>query len=425
MASGPVNVVVADVVQKTVPIFSEYVGQTDANTTVELRARVDGFLQKINFKEGQPVKKRQVLFVIDKRQYEADLQSAKAGESKAKADLGQAQQRTDVIQAQAQLADAKAVYTKAKSDLDRLEPLAKEKAVTQLELDAAIAAEKSAQATVDAKKANLKNVEDAVQYTIARAQAEVANAHAKVTQAQLQLSYCTVTSPINGIIGFKKVDVGNLVGHDSLLTTVSNSDPLLVNFNMSETQYLDLTGPGGAGVSPGGIKFQLILSNDSIHPYPGTFKVVDRTVDPQTGTMKVQASFPNPRSYLRPGQFAKVRAPVAMRKDAILVPQRAIQEVQGSKTVMVVDDENKVSVRTLTLGEKSDQNYIVLQGLSAGERVIVEGMQKVTPGSEVVPETAPAAAPSTGPSTAAGAGESSQKAPSKRGSGTSDCPEGR
>src|SRR6516225_3897933 len=158
MASGPVNVVVADVVQKTVPIFSEYVGQTDANTTVELRARVDGFLQKINFKEGQPVKKRQVLFVIDKRQYEADLQSAKAAESKAKADLGQAQQRTDVIQAQAQLADAKAVYTKAKSDLDRLEPLAKEKAVTQLELDAAIAAEKSAQATVDAKKANLKNV---------------------------------------------------------------------------------------------------------------------------------------------------------------------------------------------------------------------------------------------------------------------------
>jgi membrane fusion protein (multidrug efflux system) len=433
MAAGPVTVVVADVVQKTVPIFSEYVGQTDANTTVELRARVEGFLQKINFKEGQPVKKGQLLFVIDKRQYEADLQSAKAGESKAKADLGQAQQRTDVIQAQAQLADAEAVYTKAKSDLDRLEPLAKEKAVTQLELDAAVAAEKSATATVDAKKANLKNVEDAVQYTIARAQAEVANAHAKVTQAQLELSYCTVNSPINGIIGFKKVDVGNLVGHDSLLTTVSNSDPLLVNFNMSETQFLDLTGPGGAGQRPGGIKFQLILSNDSIHPYPGTFKVVDRTVDPQTGTMKVQSSFPNPRSYLRPGQFAKVRAPVAVRKDAILVPQRAIQEVQGSKTVMVVDDENKVSVRTLTLGEKADQNYVVLQGLSPGERVIVEGMQKVTPGSEVIPTTAPTTAPTTEPSTepstsstkGPAAGQSSEKTPSERGSGTSDCAEGR
>jgi membrane fusion protein (multidrug efflux system) len=433
MAAGPVTVVVADIVQKTVPIFSEYVGQTDSNTTVELRARVEGILEKINFKEGQPVKKRQLLFVIDKRPFQASLQSAKADEAKAKSDLAQAQQRTDVIQAQSQLADAEAVYAKAKSDLDRLTPLAKEKAVTQLELDAAIAAEKSAQATVDARKANLKNVEDAVQYTIARAQAGVSNAQAKVTQAQLELSYCTIYSPINGIIGFKKVDVGNLVGHDSLLTTVSNSDPLLVNFNMSETEYLDLTGPGGAGQHPGSIKFQLILSNDSIHPYPGTFKVVDRTVDPQTGTMKVQTSFPNPRSYLRPGQFAKVRAPVAVRKDAILVPQRAIQEVQGSKTVMVVDDENKVSVRTLTLGEKSDQNYIVLQGLSAGERVIVEGMQKVTPGSEVIPTTAPTPAPSTGatpaPSTGAttapAAGESSEKTRSKRGPGTSDCPEGR
>src|SRR5262249_2649162 len=214
--------------------------------------------------------------------------------------------------------------------------------------------------------------------------------------------YCTVNSPINGIIGFKKVDVGNLVGHDSLLATVSNSDPLLVNFNMSETQFLDLTEPAAAVQRPGAIKFHLILSNDTIHPYPGTFKVVDRTVDPQTGTMKVQTSFANPRSYLRPGQFAKVRAPVAVRKDAILVPQRAIQEVQGSKTVMVVDDENKVSVRTLTLGEKSDQNYIVLQGLSPGERVIVEGMQKVTPGSEVIPRTKSTTAPA--------AGESSEKA---------------
>ena len=394
MAAGPITVVVADIVQKTVPIYSEFVGQTKSNTTVELRARVDGILEKISFKEGQPVKKGQLLFVIDKRPFEAAVQSAKAVAAKARADLAQAQQRTDVIQAQAQLADAEAVYVRAASDLARLAPLEKERAVTAIDLDAAIANEKSAKATVDAKQANLTNLEATVKYTIERAEAEVEAAKARLAQAQLELSYCTIHSPISGIIGFKQVDTGNLVGHGSLLATVSNSDPLLVDFNLSETEFLDLTGPGGAGTGPGSLKFELILSNDSIHPYPGTFQVVDRTVDPQTGTMKVQASFANPRSYLRPGQFARVRAAVATRMNAILVPKRAIQEVQGSKTVMVVNDQNKVSVRTLTLGERSNENFIVLQGLSAGERVIVEGMQKVTPGSEVNP-TAPAAGEST------------------------------
>ena len=401
MAAGPITVVVADIVQKTVPLYGEYVGQTKANTTVELRPQVDGILEKINFKEGQAVKRGQLLFVIDKRPFQAAVQSAKAVLAKARADLAQAQQRTDVIQAEAQLADAEAVYTRAKSDLARLAPLAKERAVTAIELDAAIAAEKSAKATVDAKQANLTNLEATVKYTIERAEAELEAAKARLAQAQLELSYCTIHSPISGIIGFKQVDSGNLVAKGALLATVSNSDPLLVDFNLSETEYLDLSGPGGGGQHPGSLKFQLILSNDSIHRYPGTFKVVDRTVDPLTGTMKVQASFPNPRSYIRPGQFAKVRAAVAVRKNAILVPQRAIQEVQGSKTVMVVDDENKVSVRTLMLGEKSDQNYIVLQGLSPGERVIVEGMQKVTPGSEVIPTTKPTPAPA--------AGESSEK----------------
>ena len=401
-AAGPITVVVADIVQKSVPLYGEYVGQTKANTTVELRPQVEGILQKINFKEGQEVEKGRLLFVIDQRPFLAAVQSAKAVLAKARADLAQAQQRTDVIQAQAQLADAEAVYTKAKSDLARMEPLAKERAVTAIELDAAIAAEKSAKATVDAKQANLTNLEATVKYTIERAEAEMEAAKARLAQAQLELSYCTIHSPICGIIGFKQVDTGNLVAKGALLATVSNSDPLLVDFNLSETDYLDLTGPGGGGQNPASLKFQLILANDSTHPYPGTFKVVDRTVDPLTGTMKVQASFPNPRSYIRPGQFAKVRAAVAMRKNAILVPQRAIQEVQGSKTVMVVDDENKVSVRTLTLGEKSDQNYIVLQGLSPGERVIVEGMQKVTPGSEVIPTTKSTTAPA--------AGESSEKA---------------
>lgn len=383
-------VVVAEVTQKTVPIYSEFVAQTRADETVELRARVEGILQKVYFKEGSPVRRGQLLFTIDKRPFEAALQSARAIEAKATADLAQARQRTDVLQAQAELADAMAVLSKAEQDLARMRPLAKEKAVTELELDAAEAAEKSAKAQVDARRANVTNLEAAVKYTIERAQAEVSAAKARVTQAELDLSYCNIVSPLNGIIGFLNVDEGNLVGRGeaTLLATVSKSDPLLVDFNVSEIDYLKLTDPSTVGKRAGKLAYELLLSDESKHPYEGSFKFVDRAVDPQTGTMKVEAVFPNPGSYLRPGQFARVRVAVAERENAILIPQRAVQELQGAKTVMVVDKENKVQVRSVSLGDQSDKYIIVLQGLSAGERVIVEGMQKVRPGSQVNPSTA-------------------------------------
>src|ERR1041385_3675616 len=211
-APPPATVVVAEVQQKTVPIYSEFVGQTMADNTVELRARVEGVLQKVYFREGAPVRKGQLLFTIDKRPFEAALQSAKAVAAKAVADLAQAQQRTDVLQAQAELADANAVLARADQDVARLAPLAKEKAVTEQDLDAAIAAQKSAKASVDARKANLTNLEAAVKYTIERAKAEVDAANARVTQAALDLSYCDIYSPISGIIGFLQVDEGNLVG---------------------------------------------------------------------------------------------------------------------------------------------------------------------------------------------------------------------
>jgi len=391
-SAPPPAVIVEEVAQRTVPIYSEFVGQTKSDETVELRARVEGVLEKIYFKEGTPVKKGDLLFSIDKRPFDAALQSAKAVLAKAESDLAQAKQRTDILQAQAELADAKAVYSKTEQDLARVRPLAKEKAVTELELDAAIAAEKSAQANVDAKQANLTNKEAGVKYTIERAAAEVSAAKARVIQAELDLSYCSIYSPITGVIGFKQVDEGNLVGRGeaTLLATVSASDPLMVDFNLSEIEYMKLTEPETAGQRQGSLKFELILSDESVHPHPGIFKVVDRTVDPATGTMKVQASFPNPGSYLRPGQFAKVRVAVAERENAILAPARAIQELQGAKTVFVVDAENKASLRTITVGDKSDKYLIVLQGLSAGERVIVEGMQKVRPGSEVNPSAAAA-----------------------------------
>ncbi|HZN06066.1 MAG TPA: efflux RND transporter periplasmic adaptor subunit [Pyrinomonadaceae bacterium] len=383
-------VVVAEVTQQTVPIYSEFVAQTRADETVELRARVEGVLQQVYFREGSPVKKGQLLFTIDKRPFEAALQSARAVQSKAVADLAQARQRTDVLQAQAELADAQAVLSKTEQDLARLRPLAKEKAVTELDLDAAIAAEKSARAQVESRKANVTNLEGAVKYTIERAQAEVAAAQARVTQAQLDLSYCSIHSPISGIIGFLNVDEGNLVGRGeaTLLATVSSSDPLLVDFNLSELDYLNLTDAATAGHRTGKLVFELLLSDESKHPYPGAFKFVDRAVDPQTGTMKVEAVFPNPGSYLKPGQFARVRVAVAERENAILIPQRAVQELQGAKTVMVVDSENKVQVRSVSLGDQSDKFVIVLQGLTAGEKVIVEGMQKVRPGGQVSPQAA-------------------------------------
>ena len=388
----PPTVVVAEVTRRTVPIYSEFVGQTKAEDTVELRARVEGILTAVSFREGSRVRKGQLLFTIDKRTYQATLQSAQALLAKAESDLAQARQRTDVLQAQAELADAMATLSKADQDVARFRPLAREKAVTEQDLDAAIAAQKSATAIVESRRANLKNFEAAVKYTIERAQAEVSASKARVIQAQLDLSYCNVYSPIDGVIGFQQVDVGNLVGRGdaTLLATVSRSDPLLVDFNLSESDFLRLTDRETSkdGKQPAKLNFELILSDETKHPYAGTFKVLDRTVDPQTGTLKVQTSFQNPDSYLRPGQFARLRVAVAQRENAVLVPERAVQDLQGAKTVLIVDAQNKASVRTITLGDRSDNYVVVLQGLEGGEKVIVEGMQKVRPGSEVKPTTA-------------------------------------
>ncbi len=386
----PPSVIVEQITERTVPIYSEYVGQTKADETVELRARVEGVLRRVYFREGMPVRKGQLLFTIEKAPFNANVQSAKAALAKSVADLAQAKQRADVLQAQAELADAQATRSKTQQDLARLRPLAKEKAVTALELDAAEAADKSAKANVDAKQANLTNLEASVKYTIERAAAEVSAARARVIQAELDLSYCDIYSPIGGVIGFLQVDEGNLVGRGdaTLLATVSLSNPLLVDFNLSEIEFLKITSPENeTGKKASAAKFELILSDDSRHPEFGSFKVIDRTVDPATGTMKVQASFPNPGSYLRPGQFARVRVAVAERENAVLVPQRAIQELQGAKTVMVVDDQNKVQVRTIKVGDKSDNYFIVLEGLKAGERVIVDGIQKARPGNEVRPSS--------------------------------------
>jgi len=384
----PPTVVVSQVEQRTVPIYSEFVGQTEASQTVEVRARAQGMLEKAFFTEGSVVKKGQILYQIQKSEYQAKVLSAKAALAKAEADLSQARERVDVIQAEAKLAEANTSHSLARSDLSRYVPLAKQNAVTQIDLDAARAREETAKAEVNAAQATLTNRTAAVKYNIEQAAAAVSAAKADLQLAEINLTYCTIYSPITGIIGLQNVNVGNLVGKNepTLLTTISSSGNLDVDFSISEAYMLQLTKSGKAG-SRRGVGFQLMLADNSIYDQEGRFSVVDRTVDPKTGTIKVRASFPNAANRLRPGQFARVRVAAEERQNAILVPQVAVQELQSAKYVLVVDSDNKIVQRTITVADRIDDSFIVTDGLKAGERVVTEGVQKVRPGMVVKPTT--------------------------------------
>lgn len=382
----PPTVVVAEVTQQTVPIFSEFVGQTAADQTVEVRARAQGMLEKIFFTEGSAVRKGQILFQIQKSEHQARVAATKAALGKAEAELAETKERTAVIQAEQLLARAQTGHSLAKSNLERYVPLAKENAVTQIDLDSARAAEESAKAEVTAAQATLKNQITAVKYNTAKASAAVESAKADLALAQINLAYCTIYSPISGIIGLQEVNVGNLVGKDgpTLLATISSSSSLDVYFNISEAFMLKLIKTGPAG-SRRGVGFQLFLSDNTIYDQEGRFSVVDRTVDPKTGTLKVRASFPNAANRLRPGQFARLRVAAEEVSDAILVPQVAVQELQSSKYVMVVGSDNKVSQRTIKVADRYEDSYVVTEGLKAGERVVTEGVQKVRPDMVVNP----------------------------------------
>jgi membrane fusion protein (multidrug efflux system) len=340
-APPPPAVVVAEVVRKSVPIFSEFVGQTDARETVEIRARVQAFLEAQHFTEGTIVKKNQLLFTLDKREYQAKLQQAKAELEIAMARLG-----------------------KAETDERRLKPLAERKAVPQQDYDNAAANLLSAKANVSAARAG-------------------------VVAAELDLGYTTIRSPITGLVGKRLVAPGNLVGKSeaTLLDTVSSIDPIRVNTTISEAEYLRFfarRNEQNAGSRP----LELILADDSVYPQKGKLVLVDRAVDEKTGTLTFAAEFPNPEGRLRPGQFGRVRAVVEMADDALLIPKRALQEIQGMQTVLVVGADNMVALRTIQPGETVGDLVIVREGLKPGERVIVDGIQKARPGSKVNPTMA-------------------------------------
>jgi membrane fusion protein, multidrug efflux system len=385
-AAAPVSVVVAPVIQKTVPIITEFAARAEARDTVELRARVEAFLDEIHFQEGRPVTKGQLLFTLDKRKYEAELQNAKAQLAKAKAEFQFASEKVTVESARANVEQAKAELGKADLDVNRLTPLAKENAVPQQDLDNALIQQQVAKANVDAAKANYENVVLNQKVTIDQATAAVMAGEATVKNAELDLSYCTIKAPMDGLIGQRLVSPGNLVGRGepTLLATISTLDPLRVSFALSETEYLKIAERmGNAARKPVAIDF--ILADGSMFPHKGQAVIADRAVDEKTGTLTIIAEFPNPERLVRPGQFGRVRGAIDTVKDAVLIPQQAVMEEQSSRTVYVVDAGNKVVLRTVTLGERFENQVIVKEGVKLGERVIIDGLQKVKPGVIVTP----------------------------------------
>ena len=331
-----------------VPIFQEFVGQIYGLKDIAIRARVEGFLEDIHFQEGSRVKKGDLLYTMESQPFEAEVAARMS-----------------------RVAEAKTMLAKAKSDLGRIKPLAAEKAVSQSDLDGAVARHEAAIASVEAAQANLK-------------------------ASNILLGYTKIYSPLTGIIGKTKAKVGDFVGRSPnpvLLNTVSQIDTVLVQFFITETQYLHYArryrrGGDAARDSAKGPSLELILADGSIYEHQGKADFIDREVDPTTGAMLVQASFPNQDELLRPGQFAKVRGKVRVVKGGILIPQRCVIELQGLHSVYVVDENNKAQNREIKVGPTVKGSWLITEGLKPGERVVYEGLQKVKDGISVKPTIA-------------------------------------
>ncbi|HEX9246391.1 MAG TPA: efflux RND transporter periplasmic adaptor subunit [bacterium] len=400
-APPPPAVVVTPAIEGTVPVYDESVAQTIAVQTVQLRAQIGGTLEQVLFKEGTEVRQGQLLFVIDQRPYLAALQSAQAQMANAQATLQQALEQVQLGQAEAQLAALKATLLNAHQQVARDRYLVAQQAIGQQQLDNDTAAEQAAAANVVAQAAVVRNAALSTRIGIDQARAGVQQAEAAVMQAQLNLAYTTVRAPIDGAIGLLSVDQGNLVAANQALATMSSVDPMIAQFNVSELHLNQLASLGlvdradveaaKAGRPPQKTSaFQLILADGTAYSHPGTFRTLNRAVDPSSGTIVVQALFPNPERFLRPGMYARVRAKLQDRPNTVLIPQAAVLEIQSARTVFVVGPDNTVTLRTITAGEPYGAFFPVYSGVRAGERVIVEGLQKVRPGMPVTPAVQPA-----------------------------------
>ncbi len=362
---GPPAVVVTEVVQRDVPVTQEWIGTTAGNINAEIRPRAEGYLLRRVYAEGSFVRQGELMFEIDPRQVQAQLQQTQA----------------DLAQAQAQL-------SKAQQDVNRFRPLAAQKAVSQQELDNALSAAAAAKAVVDAKQA-------------------------AVHESRLNLGWSRVTAPISGVAGASQAQVGNLVNPSTVLAVVSQCDPIRVLYPLSEQEYLALQERLRSDPAVRGDNLDLILADGSVFPHKGHVLFSDRQVDVKTGTIGTVAVFPNPGNVLRPGQYAKVRAVTEVKKGAILIPQRAVNQLQGGFQVAVVGSDDKAEVRPIVPGVRVGKLWQIDSGLKPGDRVVVEGFSKVKPGITVKPQEAPAeeadaspsASPSTSPMTSAAGGK--------------------
>lgn len=392
MAAPIVEVV--QVEQKDMPVYSEWIGTLDGMVNAEIKAQVSGYLLKQDYTEGSFVRKGQLLFEIDPRPLQAVLDQAKGKLAEAEGQLAQA--NGQLLQAQAQVAQSEADQGKAQLDVNRYTPLAKEKAVTEQELDNAVQANLAAKAKVEASRAGVETAKAA----IVAAKAAIASAKAGVATAQLNLNFTRIISPIDGIAGIAQAQVGNLVSPSGAsLTTVSTVDPIKVYFTASEQEYLNFTrrNPTQSARDAAGrrLELELILVDGTTYPQPGKFLIADRQIDQKTGAIRLAGVFPNPGNVLRPGQYGRVRAVTTRKQGALLIPQRAVTELQGRYQVAVVGNDNKVSIRQVKVGERTGPQWIIEEGLQPGESVIAEGTQKVRPGVIVNPR--PYIAPSPTP----------------------------
>jgi membrane fusion protein, multidrug efflux system len=350
-APSPPVVQVMDVTPTNAAMDTEFIGQLDSPQNVEIRARVEAFVDKMLFTEGTEVKEGDPLFQLDNKPFLERLAAAKGS-----------------------LAEARAALNKYEKDVARLRPLAEKRAVPQQDLDNALA-------SVDV------------------GQAGVMSAQAKVESATIDLGYCDVRAPIAGLIGAKQVSIGELVGkgQPTLLATISKLDPIWFYCSVGEVQYIHAESEARRqGKNITDMPIRLILPDSSMHPDPGRLVFIDRAVDPKTGTLRVRAEFPNPQKLLRPGMFARIKVDLGTRPDTLLIPQKAVAELQGRNFVWVVGPDNKAAQRTVKVGQQIGEKLVVQEGLKPGERIIVEGLQKAKEGAPVQPMTAAQIAESVG-----------------------------
>lgn len=390
-APAPPAVEVAPVEQKDVPIYGEWIGTLAGQVNADIKAQVTGYLLRRDYQEGSYVQKGQLLFEIDPRPFQAALDQAKGQLAQAEAQL---------VQSEAQLATAEANQHKSELDVEKYTPLAKAEAVSQQDLDNAVQTNLANKAQVQAAQA-----------AIAAAKAQIQASQAAVETATINLGFTRVSSPINGIVGVAQAQVGDLVSASSgALTTVSTLDPIRDYFTVSEQTYLELHATAMSKimrpatdftVSPEEFlklqkrlsssdsrrwKLQLVLADGSTYPYEGDFYFADRSVDQSTGSIQLAALFPNPGNVLRPGQYGKVRAVVSIRKGALMVPQPAVTELQGSYEVAVVGPEDRVAIRPVKVGARVGTMWVIEEGLKPSEHVVVEGQQMLRPGVTVQPK---------------------------------------